>query len=239
MTARLDRLRAVENGRPAHLHKFYRRNERFLIFGAKRHQYRNTPLNPTSVQALEDDLGVPLPPAYREFLLQLGPGAGPYYGIWGPEEIEAETEGDPAKPFPFTRRDAEQIYNAWYAWVHNPKPTSGGGPSIQAPGPTPGCIFIGTQGCSGVTALVTAGELMGTVWDVWLDASAWRPAKTAPRQLGERALRPDHTHISRSCANLRRLVRGMAHTRRSRAVTPRTNLMSGSAASSSCNPRCA
>ncbi|MET7330465.1 SMI1/KNR4 family protein [Nonomuraea sp. NPDC005650] len=183
MTTRLDRLRAIENDRPVHLHKFYRRNTRFLIFGAEGHQYRNTPLDPTSVLALEGELGVQLPPAYREFLLQIGPGAGPYYGIWEPQEIVKETEGDPAKPFPLTRRDAEEIYNAWSAWVREPEPDSGGGPSIQAPDPTPGCIFIGTQGCSAVTALVTTGELTGTVWDVSLDASAWRPAKTAPASL--------------------------------------------------------
>lgn len=183
LNVRLRRLRAIENDPPRRLRRARSHRgtdaagrERLLVFGADVHQYRNTPLTSEAVAAFEGDLGVSLPPAYREFLLRIGPGAGPYYGIFTPQEALGELEllGDPAGEFPFTRADAERLYGQWRAWLRDPDST--GGPAADSCIREDGCIPIGTQGCEGLTVLVVTGDLAGTVWD-WGSASM-RPART-------------------------------------------------------------
>ncbi|RSM73488.1 hypothetical protein DMH04_41495 [Kibdelosporangium aridum] len=46
-----------------------------------------------------------------------------------------------------------------------------------------GFIVISDHGCAGYTALVTTGELAGTLWDVW--DVWWRPAKVVPSGPGD------------------------------------------------------
>lgn len=88
------------------------------IFGAKKHRYGTAPVSPDDIRQFEHELEVQLPDAYREFLLQVGHGGGPYYGVWGLEEIKEEIlslyneffteEGarlSPAIPFPHGTED--------------------------------------------------------------------------------------------------------------------------------------
>ncbi|MBC6460806.1 SMI1/KNR4 family protein [Actinomadura sp. HBU206391] len=182
LEAKLRRLRAIEGGPARHRGLFRRAGSDFLVFGADGHGYRNTPLRPAEVEAFERDLGVPLPAAYREFLLRIGPGAGPHYGLFTPDEVLLEGDGrDPSGAFPFVRADAERIYRAWLDWLDDPGPKPGGPPrGGSAPWRAPGAIIIGTHGCDGYTALVTTGELVGTVWTVWSVGNSWRPAKAPP-----------------------------------------------------------
>ncbi|MEU7864241.1 SMI1/KNR4 family protein [Nonomuraea sp. NPDC049141] len=130
------------------------------------------------VESFEADLGVSLPWAYRDHLLRVGVGAGPYYGLFGPAEVLAMSH-DPAGLFPFTRQDAKRIHADWLAWTQSSGP-QGGGPSVRAMN-VGGCILICDQGHDGYTALVTTGELLGTVWDFWAEGNHWRPARSAYR----------------------------------------------------------
>ncbi|MFC0114531.1 SMI1/KNR4 family protein [Kibdelosporangium aridum] len=137
--------------------------------------YRNVPVSLESVERVEDVFNVRLPQGFREFLLKVGPGSGPYYGITAPNELITEiSDRDPAGEFPLTRDDAERAYRDWRSWLDRPDST--GGPSLEAPFELPGCISIGPQGCAGESMLVTTGELAGTMWDNWADS--WRPAKS-------------------------------------------------------------
>ena len=52
-------------------------------------KYVNHPVSEADLVRLEGALGVRLPSEYREFLLQIGYGAGPYE-LWSPDRILAE-----------------------------------------------------------------------------------------------------------------------------------------------------
>ncbi len=70
-----------------------RRDRGRKVFGACKHQYRSTPVEEAELKRLEAELRVSLPSEYREFLLKVGSGAGPYYGVWGPAEALSELRG--------------------------------------------------------------------------------------------------------------------------------------------------
>src|SRR5579885_2447596 len=107
-----------------------RRDADRRVFGARKHQYRSTPVEVDAVRRLEAELGVPLPAEYREFLLEVGSGAGPYYGVWSPAEAMAELRGraadyeaeegkavSPAATFPLTAEDLRGIEERFVAGV--------------------------------------------------------------------------------------------------------------------------
>nr|WP_148087829.1 SMI1/KNR4 family protein [Gemmata obscuriglobus] len=128
----------------------------------------------------EATLGVPLPTEYRRLMLELGHGAGPYYGLWSPgesldeflgraQEYEAE-EGRPVRPagpFPLAAadlRDAE-VSPAARDW------------------PCDGCMPICHQGCTFWSVLVLTGEFAGRIWDVACFvgfSGEWLPARRPP-----------------------------------------------------------
>lgn len=144
------------------------------VFGACLHRYETDPVSLDEMVQFESALGVTLPDQYRQHLLSVGYGAGPYYGLYSPEQVlqdlraeyrlweqDPEDRGPTPSPsiaFPFTRGDARRIYEARAAG------------NVSACGtteyPSHGAIPIGTKGCSFDTILVTAGELRGTVWDL-------------------------------------------------------------------------
>jgi hypothetical protein len=125
------------------------------VFGAQTHGYVSSRLPERQLSELEDALGVPLPDDYRLFLARIGYGAGPYYGLWSPQEILDELAGETrddvfrtAEPFPFSAGDAERA------------------PVLDAPYPCPGAIPICHHGCTYYSFLVVCGPLTGSVWDV-------------------------------------------------------------------------
>jgi hypothetical protein len=165
-----------------------RRDPDRKVFGAKQHQYRNTPVEERVLCEIEAELGVQLPAAYRDFLVNVGTGAGPYYGVWGPTEGLAEvrdlavdyaadkgTQVNPASPFPLTTRDLLGIELRIAAddkapWAEHDWPCSG-------------CLPICQQGCTFWSVLVLAGEFSGTVWDLNHAVGytgQWRPAFRPP-----------------------------------------------------------
>src|SRR5262249_14128317 len=116
-----------------------------------------------------DWCGVTMPPAYREYMLNIGSGMGPYYGLWRPARIRAEFEillkeaewgrkPSPSRPFPYSLADAQAIVARKVAGDKDPWAVS--------TWPVDGCIPICHQGCMYYSALVVAGECAGRVWDV-------------------------------------------------------------------------
>lgn len=71
-----------------------KRDVRNEVFGASSHKYRlKSPASETAVQEFERNHGIRLPEEYRNFLMLVGNGgAGPYYGIYGLDELEKAVE---------------------------------------------------------------------------------------------------------------------------------------------------
>lgn len=162
-------------------------DRRRKIFGAEKHKYQSVPIKESDLAAFESWCGLTLPITYREHLLRIGAGAGPYYGLWKPAEIRSELEAlladwdselgpkpNISKSFPYTLSDAEKIKARQLA---GEKETF-----LISAWPVNGCIPICHQGCTFYSALVVSGEYAGRVWNVanyvgsegqWLPS--WRP----------------------------------------------------------------
>jgi hypothetical protein len=181
-----------------HLERLSTLDRPLKVFGANLHRYRSQPASVVELDDLERALGVTLPAGYRRFLLSVGYGAGPYYGLWSPDQVledydglreEHEEEfGRPVRAdlsFPLGWADAEAMapragepHAGWRDLTY----------------PADGCVPICHQGCTFWSVLVTAGELAGTVWDVTCYAGfdgQWSPARRAPGLLvGKDEYRP-------------------------------------------------
>src|SRR5262249_2430677 len=92
------------------------------VFGARAHRYEWSVVDAIAGENLEWLLGVTLPAEYREFLLDVGAGAGPYYGLWQPKQVFSELRSfaveweiemrkpiRPAGEFPLTANDLREI----------------------------------------------------------------------------------------------------------------------------------
>lgn len=145
------------------------------VFGAATHRYVSQAVSLAEVERLETRLGVSLPDDFRAFLLRVGAGAGPYYGVWAPERIWDETSAwaedwgspiHPADPFPFVLPNEQRARSA--------EPDT-----WQGPIPVPGSILICHQGCGSFTARALTGAARGTVWDAAWDTGepTWTPAR--------------------------------------------------------------
>jgi hypothetical protein len=129
------------------------RDPEYKVFGASHRQYRGTPLTPEEVARLGTSLGTPLPPEYRQFLLEVGHGAGPYYGVRNPSGALAEIRGlavdyeaeegkaiSPAAAFPLTADDMRGIEERFAAGVEEV--------CVERDWPCDGCLPICEQGCT-------------------------------------------------------------------------------------------
>ncbi|MGW6933460.1 SMI1/KNR4 family protein [Lentzea sp. NPDC054927] len=126
----------------------------------------STPVTVAELTDLEQALGVALPAEYRAFLLRVGTGPGPYYGLHRPADLHlnAKDRGDTAELFPLTLADFEEHFITARAR------------SIEMDFEASGCLEIGHQGCGNATVLVLTGELAGTLCDQW--ENLWCPART-------------------------------------------------------------
>lgn len=170
------------------LAKLSRRDPERNVFGARKHQYRSTPVDEAVVNRLEAEIGVSLPAEYRTFVLDVGCGAGPYYGVWGPVEALAElrdvsqdyeaelgTVIRPSAPFPLVAEDLREVKRRldagdMAAWVERDWPCDG-------------CLPIGHQGCTFYSVLAVTGELAGRVFDLNNAVGfcgEWMPARRPP-----------------------------------------------------------
>ena len=158
----------------------------FKVFGSRAHKYQSVRLSEEDVINFETKLGMRLPLEYREFLTEIGYQAGPYYGLWSPDEglLEyqdlsrgIEEEGEitisPTHNFPFTTKDT-------LAYFNKQKTGDDDAHTLSGVYPANGSIPICHQGCTYWACLVVKGEQTGKVWDaacfVGWDGE-WTPAR--------------------------------------------------------------
>lgn len=146
----------------------------FTVFGADEHEYRSSPMSEAEVEEFERWMTVPFPPAFRNFLLTVGTGAGPEYGIQLTRD-EAGTP-EPGGQFPFTLADGKRMRAEQREWQRRSPPSF---PFHLTIGSVPGCIAIAELGCGGFAALVTTGELAGRMWES--GEGLWGPVSGAQR----------------------------------------------------------
>jgi len=111
-------------------------------FGSESHGFSSHPIS--DLVGIERELRLKLPEDFREFLRLVGKGAGPYYGIYGPDGFatfyDMMEEGQ-------VNLEAVQLNE---------------GTNTEM-GVINGAITIGTQGCSGFNLLLVSGLQAGRV----------------------------------------------------------------------------
>lgn len=130
------------------------------VFGAQTHKYTlRPPAAETAVLEFEKKHHIRLPEEYRDFLLYMGNGgAGPYYGIYGLQDLDAEAEDDfysyQADPVVFPNMSDED-------WDLAADPDE----KLEDTDPDPftGILPIGSQGCAYMSGMILHGPLRGRV----------------------------------------------------------------------------
>jgi hypothetical protein len=142
----------------------------------------------SDVATCEQELGCALPEDFRRFLMEVGAGAGPYYGVWGLQPsvawlqhlaaelvTEEGIEIKPSQPFPLTGEHLRDIEGKIRAQSNHPW--------AAATYPNHGFLPICHQGCTFWSVLVLEGEFAGKMWDVGnhtAQRGQWRPARRHP-----------------------------------------------------------
>jgi len=160
------------------------KDRQFKVFGASKHQYRSLRVSEREMSNFEAWCGLPLPSSYRDHLVHIGHGKGPYYGLWSPVlrfvpsfrvsismQSGRQSRGkSPARPDRFHTRSPT------LKWCDPDKIAGEKEPWITSTWPISGCIPICHQGCTYWTVLVVAGECAGRVWDID-DEGLWLPSR--------------------------------------------------------------
>jgi hypothetical protein len=171
-----------------------RLDHKYEVFGASKHRYQSTPESLTSVERCEAALGVPLPSDYREFVLEVGSGAGPYYGLWTLDEARSEVQdlAVGTKPRPACPIDPAAAFPATAGGLREGGAENAAGKDVVSRAkrwPCSGCLPIGDQGCTFWSVLVLTGEFTGRVWDLACFegfSGEWLPARLPPGLSGSR-----------------------------------------------------
>jgi len=165
-----------------------RLDSRHQVFGAHAHRYQCTLVSESEIATCEQQLGCALPEDFRRFLMEVGHGAGPYYGVWVLQpsvqwlqhlaaELATEEgiEIKPSQPFPLIGEDLRDIERKVRQQSQHPW--------AGAKYPNHGSLPICHQGCIFWSVLVLQGEFAGKVWDVGNPAAhrgQWYPARRPP-----------------------------------------------------------
>lgn len=114
-----------------------------VVFGAGRHEWRvDAPIPAARLDAFEAAHGIALPSELRAWLEVVGPGAGPYYGLWGVPEPDEAAALCLAEPFVGDLDD----------------PTIATDPQRRG-----GYLPLADQGCGYASVLVLSGPRRGSV----------------------------------------------------------------------------
>lgn len=109
---------------------------RWALFGANQHGWQSRAVAPEAIDAFEREHGVSLPAGYRRWLVEVGVGAGPYYGL---DPLPAGTDAPGGSFTPDT--------------------------ATAEPGtPIPGTVQLAHEGCGYFDLLVLTGPHAGEVW---------------------------------------------------------------------------
>ena len=133
-------------------------------FGAYSHQYKlKAPASQEAIERFQQQQGIDLPKEYQDFLRWAGNGgAGPYYGIYGVKELEQKLKESHSSRLQSIRQEPvicpKMSGEEWERAV-NPE-GRGKGETVH---PYAGVLPIGTQGCTLMTGIMTAGPYEGQV----------------------------------------------------------------------------
>ena len=171
-------------------------NDSYVAVPGWGHRYEPRPVDQDQIAAFETWCGGDLPAEYRQYLLNVGFGPGPYYGLMSFKQVRDElkiiyednaeefgTSGRPGDPFALEAELTAAIAGS------NPADVQIEGP--KSPG---GFMPICSQGCEFLTVMVTGGAHAGRVFTATAFAtvgSTWLPAGRPPGIVGHR--QPDRT----------------------------------------------
>jgi len=160
------------------LARLRQRDSECMLFGSKKHRYESTVIPENEIAAFERDLKHELPKEYRDYLMHIGFGAGPGYGLYSLDAIKknyryflnknAEFDeeedvgyGEIARFSDLKRSHLEMFVDKKIK--QNPSSLSYIAPRVLS---VEGGVVISQDGCTYYHVLVTRGEMTGTIWDV-------------------------------------------------------------------------
>lgn len=173
-------------------------DKRLTVFGSQSHLYKSFPVSEFEIENFEKKYQFTLPENFRLFLIEIGYGAGPFYGILDLKETARHIEGWFLIDYLFAPLFAIEwtLYkigvkekNPFNQDVHPEKPFPMTQLNINrinerlkndewefigecgeiADYPADGSIYICHPGCHYQIVLATNGELTGSVWFIECD----------------------------------------------------------------------
>jgi hypothetical protein len=139
---------------------------KYKVFGADGHRYRMAgPLSASDLLALEERYSIKLPADYRLFMQEIGPGAGPFYGLYDPRKHAADLVTDPRalqQPSPWEPDMSDEEWTA-LTLPFEPEDMSDADFEQATDALFAGLLPLGTQGCTYYHALVISGQHRGRV----------------------------------------------------------------------------
>ena len=140
------------------------RDKQRVVFGAGRHGYALQRATLRDLLDLEAHIGVTLPGDYRTWLIEVGYGAGPYYGLFSPQRIaeelcysESGTGGDVADA---SKIDGVQLQR-FFETVREAGSHVENGISANS---LIGAVPVGEQGCGSYSHILVAGKYEGAMF---------------------------------------------------------------------------
>lgn len=147
------------------------------VFGAGSHKYQTgKPLLALDLTLFEQQYGIRLPDDYRQFMLEIGPGAGPFYGLYA---LGSHTDEFSENP-----KTVMRVPSQWHPHLSEQDWLTLTQAFDQAEMSNAdferatdilfaGLLPLGTQGCTYYHALIVSGEHRGRV--VNLDQERLQP----------------------------------------------------------------
>ncbi len=134
-------------------------------FGSSSHLYQSNPLTEEQIGLFENKNNIKLPNDFRDFLIQIGIGAGPDYGILSLNQMEtefnewAERKGGHSKINYLTEISSNKARMIEEEKTNNPEKFC----SIALKNVN-GILPIQTEGCTYFGVLVLNGDEVGKIW---------------------------------------------------------------------------
>jgi SMI1 / KNR4 family (SUKH-1) len=149
----------------SNLTKLRKLDKSYEVFGSDSHKYHSTKVGESEILSFEQRIGTELPTEFRQFLLKIGYGAGPDYGIFNLDKMIKEYEewksclderGAFDKAFELTNADANELIEK--------KKDDMKGFYYKRLKTANGLLPIMTEGCTYFAYIVLNGEQKGKIW---------------------------------------------------------------------------